>query len=87
VSDLSNSVADEEPSVTATSTSGEESAMTLSSILSLLTETEGVLTDVERALERLESGEYTTCEVCGEPIPEAILSQLPLARRCGAHEG
>jgi len=41
--------------------------------------------DVERALDRLDRGEYGRCEVCGEPIPEAVLEASPTARTCGRH--
>jgi RNA polymerase-binding transcription factor DksA len=87
VSDLSNFGSDNEAAPMPTSIADDESTMTLASILSLLNETEGVLSDVERALERLEAGEYSTCELCGQPIPDEILSDSPLARRCGAHDG
>jgi phage/conjugal plasmid C-4 type zinc finger TraR family protein len=40
------------------------------------------LSDVERALEKLEDGSYGTCESCGQPIPEARLEAMPAARLC-----
>jgi hypothetical protein len=39
------------------------------------------LADVEIALARLESGEYWTCEITGEPIPDEWLAAHPTARR------
>ena len=39
------------------------------------------LADVEIALARLESGDYWTCEVTGQPIDEAVLAANPTARR------
>jgi hypothetical protein len=46
---------------------------------------EGVLADVESALERLESGQYLTCEICGAPLDPAILVNAPTLRRCVVH--
>jgi RNA polymerase-binding transcription factor DksA len=40
------------------------------------------LDDVEHALAKLDSGEYGTCESCGQPIPEARLEAKPAARLC-----
>lgn len=37
---------------------------------------------VERALRRVEAGEYGVCERCGEPIPVARLEVLPHATLC-----
>lgn len=37
---------------------------------------------IEKTLERLESGEYGICVACGEPIPEQRLLALPEAIRC-----
>ena len=37
---------------------------------------------VERALERLEEGDYGTCERCGTPIPAARLAAFPSATLC-----
>lgn len=63
----------------------ESVSTTLSSITVVLAEADATLADVERSLDRLESGEYGTCELCGQPIPQAIRTESPLARRCGAH--
>jgi hypothetical protein len=46
---------------------------------------EGVLADVESALERLESGQYLACEICGAPLDTAILVNAPTLRRCVVH--
>jgi DnaK suppressor protein len=43
---------------------------------------QGLLTEVEQALERLDNGTYGKCVVCGEPIPERRLQALPWAARC-----
>ena len=40
------------------------------------------LAEVDAALARLDAGAYGTCEVCGEPIPEARLEARPTARHC-----
>lgn len=40
------------------------------------------LEEIDEALERLESGEYGSCETCGLEIPDARLEVLPDARLC-----
>ena len=40
------------------------------------------LTDVERALGRIDSGTYGTCERCGKPIDHARLEARPWALLC-----
>jgi DnaK suppressor protein len=45
------------------------------------------LDDVERALAKLESGGYGSCEVCGEAIGADRLEAMPAARYCIAHAG
>jgi DnaK suppressor protein len=40
------------------------------------------LTEVEKALARLDAGEYGRCESCGQMIPEARLEAKPAARLC-----
>ena len=42
------------------------------------------LTDLERALERIESGEYGTCASCGGEIPHARLEAFPETATCKA---
>jgi RNA polymerase-binding transcription factor DksA len=44
-----------------------------------------VLDEVRRARRRIVEGTYGTCEVCGEPIPDARLEARPWANRCVAH--
>ena len=51
----------------------------------MIEETEGLLSDVEAALERLESGQYRTCEICGAPLDAPMLVGAPTLRRCLAH--
>ncbi len=43
------------------------------------------LTEVEAALERLESDAYGVCEVCGAAITEARLEAMPATRFCIEH--
>lgn len=43
---------------------------------------ENQLLDVERALARLETGEYGICEICGQKIADARLKARPAARYC-----
>jgi RNA polymerase-binding protein DksA len=42
----------------------------------------GQLRQVEKALSRLDSGEYGRCEVCGREIPEERLEAVPWATLC-----
>jgi hypothetical protein len=43
------------------------------------------LADVDRALERLETGEFGTCEACGRAIDADRLRARPAARFCVEH--
>jgi RNA polymerase-binding protein DksA len=47
--------------------------------LSIEQNTKELLAKVERALHRMDTGEYGTCEVSGKPIPVARLEALPYA--------
>jgi len=40
------------------------------------------LTDVERAIEKIVSGEYGKCEKCGEEISSDVLNVSPESRLC-----
>jgi DnaK suppressor protein len=40
------------------------------------------LSDVERALVKLDEGTYGTCDSCGEPIGDERLEAIPWAVRC-----
>lgn len=40
---------------------------------------------VNDALSRIENGDYTECEVCGEPIQEQRLKAVPYATLCMEH--
>jgi RNA polymerase-binding protein DksA len=41
-----------------------------------------VLTSIDEALERIESGTFGTCGRCGKPIAEERLDAIPYANRC-----
>jgi RNA polymerase-binding transcription factor DksA len=43
------------------------------------------LADVDRAIERLENGEFGTCETCGRAIDADRLRARPAARFCVEH--
>lgn len=43
------------------------------------------LHDVERALAKIDSGDYGKCETCGKEIAEARLEAMPAARYCIDH--
>ena len=51
----------------------------------LLGRLQETLTDVDRALAKLDDGTYGKCEVCGEDIGEARLEALPASRYCINH--
>ena len=40
------------------------------------------LTDIDRALAKIEDGSYGTCEICGKPIGAERLKAIPWARYC-----
>src|SRR5881275_3037107 len=48
---------------------------------SLLVNQQALLTQVQRALERIEQGTYGKCVDCGQPIPERRLEAIPWAAR------
>lgn len=43
------------------------------------------LNNIKRALEKMESGTYGTCELCGETIETDRLEANPSARTCKTH--
>ncbi len=43
------------------------------------------LADIDAAMRRLDDGTYGACEVCAAGIPDAVLAETPLVRRCPAH--
>jgi DnaK suppressor protein len=50
--------------------------------LGVLLSVETELTQLQRALGRLDAGTYGRCEVCGKPIAEGRLEAKPAARYC-----
>ena len=50
-----------------------------------LAQSQRVLDDVDRALERLTEGTYGSCETCGAPIFGADLEADPTRRVCEQH--
>jgi RNA polymerase-binding transcription factor DksA len=53
---------------------------------SILEQVEAELTDVQRALQRLDDGTYGLCDACHEPIPDERLEAQPAARFCMSHQ-
>lgn len=50
--------------------------------MSLANNTRDMLTQVERALQRIDEGSYGVCETCGNPIGKARLQAFPRATQC-----
>lgn len=48
--------------------------------LSLLSQEQDALYEIEEALKRIEQGTYGVCEMSGKPIPQARLEAIPFAR-------
>ncbi len=48
----------------------------------LLEKQAGTLEEVERALQKIDTGEYGICEDCGKPISAKRLKALPWAKYC-----
>ncbi len=44
-----------------------------------------LLTEVRRALAKLDEGSYGRCDTCGETIPDGRLEARPWATRCVRH--
>src|SRR4029453_14928307 len=56
--------------------------------LSLLSQEQDALYEIDQALKRIEVGTYGICEMSGKPIPRARLEAIPLARfpfQCQSH--
>ena len=51
----------------------------------LIGQLEETLSEVERALAKLDEGNYGLCEVCGKEIGEARLEAMPATRYCIDH--
>lgn len=54
--------------------------------LSLQSNTQRLLAQVERALEKIDEGTYGLCDRCGEPIGEGRLEAMPYATLCMEHQ-
>jgi RNA polymerase-binding transcription factor DksA len=61
---------------------GATIAFERSQIGALVRQVQHHLAEVDAALQRLDSGTYGVCEVCGQPIGAARLDALPAARTC-----
>ncbi|MFJ5532929.1 TraR/DksA family transcriptional regulator [Streptomyces sp. NPDC093261] len=61
---------------------GSSTAFERAHVAALLAQAREHVADLDRALERLERGEYGRCEGCGEPIPRERLEVRPAARTC-----
>jgi RNA polymerase-binding transcription factor DksA len=48
--------------------------------LSLLSQEQDALYEIEEALKRVDAGTYGICEMSGKPIPHARLEAIPFAR-------
>ncbi|MEU1076172.1 MULTISPECIES: TraR/DksA C4-type zinc finger protein [unclassified Streptomyces] len=61
---------------------GGTTAFERAHVASLMAAAREHLEELDRALERLEHGQYGRCEVCGETIPPERLEIRPAATRC-----
>lgn len=50
--------------------------------LVLSAQARGAVVEIDRALAKIDVGNYGTCEQCGQPIPQARLKALPYAALC-----
>ena len=50
--------------------------------VSLLEQVEDELDEIEAAFQRLERGEYGSCQACGRPIGDERLEAMPATRFC-----
>lgn len=53
---------------------------------SILDQVQAELDDVERALKRLDEGQYGSCQACGSDIGDERLAAVPAARFCIEHQ-
>lgn len=61
---------------------GSSTAFERAHVAALLAQAREHLAELDLAVERLASGDYGRCEVCGEPIPAARLEVRPAATTC-----
>ena len=50
--------------------------------LSLVSNEQDILNDIDNALEKMERNEYGACELCEEPIGESRLQAVPYTKLC-----
>ena len=55
--------------------------------MAILNNLEEQISEIEKALERVEDGSYGTCEACGKPIGDERLEVVPTARYCVEDQG
>jgi RNA polymerase-binding transcription factor DksA len=61
---------------------GSSTAFERAHVAALLGSAREHVAELDRALERLESGDYGRCEACGAPIPIERLEVRPAASTC-----
>ncbi len=52
--------------------------------LSLFSNEQEIMYEIDEAIERIDNGEFGNCEMCEKPISEKRLKALPYARCCTA---
>ncbi len=77
---LSEASSDRSPDPT--TADGGSMAFELEKDLTLDENTKDLLTQVEKALERISKKKYGDCEICGKPIPVNRLDALPYTTSC-----
>ena len=55
--------------------------------MAILNNLEEQVTEIDKALTRVEEGTYGTCEACGKPIGDERLEVVPTARYCVEDQG
>jgi len=55
--------------------------------MAILNNLEEQITEIEKALARVDEGAYGTCEACGKPIGDERLEVVPTARYCVEDQG
>ena len=55
--------------------------------MAILSNLEEQITEIEKALARVDEGTYGTCEACGKPIGDERLEVVPTARYCVEDQG
>lgn len=55
--------------------------------MAILNNLEEQVSEIEKALARVEEGTYGTCEACGKPIGDERLEVVPTARYCVEDQG